>query len=516
MLQRSNYALPTRRISLSIYISILLVVTAVLMLAATISSIEIFLRPALIDQVSAEMKRDVQTRIQVIDTYLAERLNDVKTLSESTPLKSLLSGASRNQDAAVDVLFTAFHRDVADYISLSLLDTQGKVLLAYPASPQKHGEYLIQPEAQETLKTSSKVVISDVFYDPVANNPSVDLYTRVVDTHFESLGIVRASLSLHRLWVPVDSEPQINGAESYAFVLDGHGVRIAYTNPDHSGFTRPHELFKAVAPLSTDFQKRIKEENLYGNDVAQVTSVNDTALANLSPASDPSIFQFDPTTQKQTFQAARYTSTIVPWTYFLLKPFSVVTGLADQQLLTVIIIVTIVLLLAVVVGIQAGRLITVPIMRSVTTLRKNSLVLRTLAGEEQTIATEQSWMVEASQMALESIKYYTNAMQLAGQRLASISADLRQTAGRSDPARLQRAFNEIASTSTYIERAAHHQNAANEKLASAVRVTTQAATQLTNGANSTDEAAAQLEQIVQQLIAVVGERSNSTEELPER
>lgn len=515
MSQTSVYVLQTRRVSLSLYISILLIITAILMLAATISSIEIFLRPALIDQVSAEMKRDVQTRIQVIDTYLSERLNDIKTLSEATPLKNVLNGNHPDQNAALDVFFTAFHRDVADYISLSLLNKQGGVVLAYPTSPQAHGKYLVQPEASGPLETSSKVIISDVFYDPVANNPSVDLYARVVDARFHTLGTVRASLSLHRLWVPVDSEPQANGSGSYAFVLDQHGVRIAYTNPDHSGFTRPAELFKAVGPLSPDFQRRIKDENLYGNNIAEVSTIADTTLTKSHGASQPTIFQFSPVEENQTFQAASYTSTVVPWTYFLLKPFSFVTGLADQQLLTVIIIVSLVLVVAVAVGIQAGRLITVPIMRSVTTLRKNSLVLRSLASEEQTIATEQSWMVEASQMALESIKYYTNAMHVAGQRLAMVSADLRQTAGRSDPARFQRVLNEVAAAAAYIERAAQHQNLANEKLASAIRVTTQAATQLTNGANSTDEAAAQLEQIVQQLMAVVGDRSNPLEELPD-
>src|SRR5207248_10029630 len=152
----------------------------------------------------------------------------------------------------------ALHRDVSDYITLSLLNSQGNTaVLSYPASPGVHGRYLIPPDVLQQIRTSGKVFVSDVFYDSLANNPSVDLYTRVVSTNLQFLGIVRASLSLHRLWQPVDSTPQTEGVDSYAFVLDQHGVRIAYTNPDHSGFSNPNYLYQDVAQLSAKFQKRI-------------------------------------------------------------------------------------------------------------------------------------------------------------------------------------------------------------------------------------------------------------------
>ena len=73
---------PKKRFSLSIYISLLLVAVAIIPLLVTIGGIEVFLRPSLISQISADMERDAQTHVQLIDTYLAERLNDVETLSE--------------------------------------------------------------------------------------------------------------------------------------------------------------------------------------------------------------------------------------------------------------------------------------------------------------------------------------------------------------------------------------------------------------------------------------------------
>ncbi|MBV9259009.1 MAG: cache domain-containing protein, partial [Ktedonobacteraceae bacterium] len=221
-----------RRVSLSVYLSLLLVLTAIIPLLVAISSILIFLRPALISQISADMERDAQTNIQLTDTYLSERLNDIKTLSEAPAVKDTLANAQAHRGPVSDLLFNVLHRDISNYISLSLLNPQGNLVLSYPAAPLAHGKYLIEPEALQQMQQTDEIVFSDVFYDPVANNPSVDLYVRVIDNNFQTLGYVRASLGLHRIWQAVDSEPRTNGSDSYAFVLDQHGVRIAYTNPD--------------------------------------------------------------------------------------------------------------------------------------------------------------------------------------------------------------------------------------------------------------------------------------------
>jgi methyl-accepting chemotaxis protein len=494
-----------RHLSLSVYISLLLVVIAIIPLLVTVGGIEVFLRPSLISQISADMERDAQTHVQVIDTYLAERLNDIETLGESDPIRQLMAGDATSKAAATNLLFTALHRDVADYISLSLLDFRGNVVLSYPTVPTLHGKYLILPTLLQQIRTSEKVFVSDVFYDPLANNPSVDLYTRVVDKNFQPIGVIRASLSLHRLWQPVDNTPQEEGAGSYAFVLDQHGVRIAYTNPDHSGFTHPQYLFKSVAPLTNDFQQRIVDENLYGNVTNAVTTMADSKLAAIQGnAQSPLIFQFNPMGQGQTFEAARYDSTVVPWTYYVVKPLGTVTGIADQQLLAIFVIVTVMILLALIIGVQVSRRITAPIIHSVSSLRKNSLSLKMLADEEQVVATEQSWMVEASQVALQSIRYYTNAASIASQRLADLSVDLMRQSNNFNDFRLNRSLQDITEAAKYVDVAIKHQESANEKLAAALRVTTRAMEQLTNGAKATDDAALQLEQIVHQLTDVVG------------
>jgi hypothetical protein len=511
---RAFHVTATRRISLAAYLSLLLVLTAMIPLLVTVSSIIIFLRPALISQISTDMERDVQAHVQVTDTYLAERLNDIETLSEAAAIKGVLANSQANRGVASDLLFNVQHRDIADYISLSLLDPHGNIVMSYPAAPLKHGKSLIQPEALQQIQQSGGVAISDVFYDPVANIPSVDLYARVINDSFQTLGIVRVSLGLHRIWQIVDDEPQANGADSYSFVLDQHGVRVAYTNPDHSGFTHPPYLFKSVAPLSADFQQRVKDENLYGNSSTTVPTMEDPALATIqSNLQSPLIFQLNPTGQNQIYEVARSTSTIIPWTFYLLKPLNAVTGLADQQLFSVLLIATLMLAATIIIGIRAGRGITLPIMRSVASLRRNSLSLKTLSEEEQVVATQQSWMVEASQVATKSTAYYTNAIHMATQRLSAICTVLTQssqTESNFNAAELRSALQEMAAAVAYIESANGHQEQANQKLTAALRVTTQATEQLTNGARSTDEAASQLEQVVRQLTAVVGTEADET------
>lgn len=136
---------PRRRLSLSVYITLLLVLIAIIPLLVTIGGIGIFLRPSLISQISADMERDAQTHVQVIDTYLAERLNDIETLGESDAIRNLMAGDNNSKIPATNLLFTALHRDIADYISLSLLDFRGNVVLTYPTAPALHGNFAIVP-----------------------------------------------------------------------------------------------------------------------------------------------------------------------------------------------------------------------------------------------------------------------------------------------------------------------------------------------------------------------------------
>ncbi len=495
-----------RRLPLPLYITHLLVAIAVIPLLTTVGSVEIFLQPALVSQGSTAMENDAQRQVQLIDAYLTERLNDVQVLSSSAPVKNFLLDNQVNRSAASDELFSALHRDIANYLTWSLFDTQGNVLLSYPTTPLAHGAYLILPEDMLQMKQSDSVFISDVFYDKTKNSAIVDLYKRVTTNSGSVLGYVRASLGLEFIWARVNNELQLNGPSSYAFILDQYGVRIAYTNPDATGQTNPASLFKAVAQLPASLQQRIRSEDLYGSKQAPLGVVANTTLATLQHEnSPPATLQIVPPGRGQTYEMALYHSSIVPWTYFILKPLNEVTSLADQLILNVFLIVSLALIVAVLVGVFTGRRITLPILRSVAALRGNSQALKTLAKEEHVTASELSWMVEASDTGLQAFRYYTNASSTAAQRIYTVTRSLLQDMQYVEPQRLQKELSEIAEAAVYVERAAKQLRETNEKLLTTVRVTTQSAEQLAKGAKATDESASQLEQIVDELTAVVGE-----------
>ncbi|QBD80943.1 hypothetical protein EPA93_35245 [Ktedonosporobacter rubrisoli] len=507
MSQQVENVVQTRRISLSVYIPLLLAAAAVIPLLAALLSLESFLRPQLVDQVNTSLERDAQTRVQLIDTYLAERLNDTKLLSQADPIKSLLAGDQGSRKIAENLLAITQHRDQADFISLSLLNNQGDLAIAsYPSAPLRHGRYLILPEDVSKLQSSDEALISDVFYDQAARKASVDLYARVVDKGNHILGFVRISLGLQRVWDPVNRELQENGTDSIAFILDNNKIRIAYSNPDHSGATHSPYLFKAIQNMPQDLQQRIKDEDLYGNSSTPVTVAEDQNLATLlQQGLTSNQFQVNPAGENEIYQGAKYKSSVASWTYYILKPTNSITSLVDQQLISFFLIVVLVLILAVFVGIVTGRRIATPILNSVISLRKNSAALKTLADEEHEMATEQGWMVEASQVALDSVKYYTKAADVAAQRILSISTELRQSPQSAEKLRNGNTLNEMMETAAYIERAIKHLETMNEKLSTSLRVTTQVTEQLTRGAKSTDEAATQLNKIVDQLTDVVGE-----------
>jgi hypothetical protein len=264
---------------LSMYIPLLLACAVIFPLLITIISSEILSRPALIAQSSAAMEMDARARIQLIDAYFVERLKDIQTVSQFTPVQKFLLGYPASQNEALDELVSAQHRDAANYVSWSLFDAQGRQVLSYPTSPQPHGRYFVLPEDFAQMQHANKVLISDVFYDATRNQASVDLYARVITNNFHILGFVRASLGLHHIWVIVDNETSESGPGSYAFILDGNGVRVAYTNPDPSGLTHPASLFKAVAPLSASFIQRVRNENLYGYSTTPIMTLADSALA---------------------------------------------------------------------------------------------------------------------------------------------------------------------------------------------------------------------------------------------
>jgi Cache domain len=487
-----------RLLSLSVRVSLLLMLAALLPLLIVVASSELLARPALTSQANTVMENDARSRTQLIDTYFTERSLDAATLSQVPSLQTFMASPPGNQDLATHAIYALVAGSYRDhrYTNWSLFDIQGKIRLYYPAPPQTHGQSIV-PLAYQQAVTSGKSFISAVYYDPKIKKASVDIYNPIINVAQKKLlGFVRASLLIDYIWDIVGNDRGANGNGSYAFILDQNGVRIADTDPSR--------LFSAIAPVSPQTQSLISSEQRFGTQ-QPVPVIADRTLAQVQADNHPAqTFQMTPAQQSEAFQVVRQNSQVVPWTYFVLSPVSTVTAVANQQLFITIGIAAAVLVIAALVGVGVGRRITRPILRSVEYLRGNSEALKILATRQQSAATEQMWVVDSSQVGLQSVQYYTDATRVAAHSMSDYGTDLAYRWHQIDEHTAKKALAEMTRTAQYIENAATYQTTSNQKLSTALKVTTQVNEQLATGATSATEAATQLEQVVNELRAVVG------------
>ncbi len=495
---------PRRRISLTVRVQLLLVLAVVLPLLITAIGSEVILRPTLLSQAEVAMGSDAQQHAQAIDALLVARLEDIGFLGQFLAIREFLSGQETFEQQATNELQVGYHLD-PNYNTWTLFDVHGNVKISYPALPGPRGKYMIPPEIIQQLQGVNKTLISDVYFDDNIHAAFIDIYTSITSSSGHLLGFGRSTLNMNEIWTAVNSET--NAAPgSYAMIIDGHGVRIAYTNTDTTLTTLPQALFKAVAPFSSQFQQRIDDEDLYGNSFSPVKVLPDPTLANVQQHPQTSAtFQLVPALQTQSFQAYQVTCQIVPWTYLVFRPVNTITQAANQQDIYLILLAAVVTLLAALVGLLVGRGITRPILRSVSSLLGSSQELKTLSDHEQVTATEQKWIVESSETGLKSVQYYAKATSVAASKLNEMSTELMQSLEWLDAWQTKQRLNEIIQAGRYIEKASSHQLQSNKNLSTGIRITTQVTEQLVSGAKSAAEAAAQLEEVIRQLRQVVGE-----------
>ena len=492
-----------RGLSLSLRVSLLLMFAAIVPLLITVTSIELLSRPALVTQANIAMESDVHSRVQLIDTYLNERLLDVGTLTQVPSLVAFMATPPQlaTRDLTVHAgyaLVAGMYRD-KHYTTWALFDPQGHLRLYYPTTtpPAPRGHYLVPPGDVQAVQ-SGKTYISPVYYNPKTQKAYLDIFAPIVTATSRPiyLGFIRATLNIDYIWNVVSNDQGANGDGSYAFILDQNGVRIADNGPSRR--------FTAVAPLVPQVQQTITSEARYGT-TGNVPVLADSMLASMVQSKNPpATFQMTPGGQSGLFQVAQRGLTMVLWTYFVLSPVSTVTAVANQQLFNTLIIAFVVLVLAAFTGLIAGQFITRPILRSVGRLRNNSEALNRLATKQQSAATEQRWVVDSSQVGLQSVQYYTNATSFAARRLSDMSQGLMQNWGYQNVESMQQVLGQMISAALYIEKAAHYQTTSNQKLAIAIKVTTQVNEQLADGAISASDAASQLERVVRELRQVVG------------
>lgn len=498
-LQRS-WPFSKKKISLTTQFSVLLVLAAMLPLLITLLGSYFILRPTLLSQAGVEMENDAHSNARALNSYLYQRSQDVSFLAQSSVIQQYLAGSKDLEHQALNQLVGGRQLD-SNYTTWTLFDASGNLLLTYPTSPKQHGKYLVPPSALQQLQSGNKLFFSDVYFDSVTSVPFIDIYTSINGPGTKLIGIGRATLNLTQMWNTVNNETNAN-AGGYAMIVDGHGVRIAYTITN----TLSPALFKAIAPLSATFMQQIQDENLYGNTQSTVSVLADPSLANtMKNPQGPTTFTETPSLQNQSFQVARSTMQVVPWTYLVLRPVNEITGAANQQELLLFILSVVVTILAALIGLLMSRGATRPILKAVASLTGNSRELKSLADVEQTMSTEQQWIIEGAQTGLTSAQYYSEATGVAAQKLDKLGNMLLGNWGKMNPQQARKYLEDMIISAKYIEKATTFQKKSFQDLASGIRVSTQVTKQLSTNSTKALESATLMEEVVEELRDVVGQ-----------
>ena len=114
-------------------------------------------------------------------------------------------------------------------------------------------------------------------------------------------------------------------------------------------------------------------------------------------------------------------------------------------------------------------------------------------------------MVDSIQVGLQSVQYYTDATRIAAHKLGEVGTELENHWHRQNIDTIKQGLQQVISASGYIEKATHYQSDSSQKLATAIKVTTQVNEQLADSAISATESASQLEQVVNDLRNVIGQ-----------
>ncbi|GER92060.1 hypothetical protein KDW_62220 [Dictyobacter vulcani] len=507
MAQRNKQAHKRTWFSLPQRISFGYVLAAVIPLLLVIAFIWTQTRPTLITQANGSMTNDAQTRVQLIDTYFRERKLDALALTQVPSVQTFLAVTPaddpfyRNDLLHATYALQAGLARNADYEYWSLFRANGDLIQSYPAGVPKHGNSYFTPDQLQMVK-AGKTFVSPVFYSSDKKEATVDIYAPIdaqtlTKTRGKFLGFMRATLRLNYVWNEiVKKDANVHGPGSYAFIVDDNGIRVADTDA--------RRLFTSIKPLQDGVQQTILDQQRYG-DKSQINGPYDTDLSkHLNNTQQTDDFIARPDGGQEDFQVVRHATSEVPWQYLVLSPVNSVTDIANQQTLDILGLAFLAALLVAIAGYFAGKGITGPVMRAVDRLRGNSQSLNTLAQSQQDAAGEQIWVVDSSQVGLQSVQYYTDAAKAASEKLANTSQGLKQQWGHVSQRQAEQALDEIISSSKYLTNALEYQYSSNQKLATALKVATQVTEQLHVGATSATEAAEQLEQVVQELRSVVG------------
>jgi hypothetical protein len=506
--------------SLPVRLSLLALFAALLPVAAVVGINTYLARGALIDQGRQAISTDANAKTALIDAYLSERLADGLTIASVPTVAPFIVCATAGAQAPaalkcndpvqgiefyrgsmVRTLGAAAIRD-KNYGAVSLFSAQRQFLMSSDTSLTSATVVPPSPADIAPVIQKNQQVITPVYYSPQDQHAFVYIYTPVTlenpATQAKTVvGFTRGTLRLDYLWGIVGKEDGANGADSYAFITDNDGIRIASSKQD--------ELFTAVKPLSQTTQAEITADKRFGSDTPvqqlDLPAVADALDASQTEQSFQSIASPD---SKTEFQFVRIKLATVPWSYFVLSPISTVTQVATDQVKNSLIIAGVIAVLAILIGLIIGSRLSRPVQASVEDLEGAALQLHSLAARQEQSAGEQHWVVDACSTGLESVRYLSDATHQAARRIIDASNWFSDYWNRLTEEQARRTVQHLQELAHYIDEAARRQQLSSERLGKAITVTRQVSDQLVAGAGAANQSAEQLEQVVHDLHRVVG------------
>lgn len=521
-----------RRVSLSFRLTLLVLLAALLPVAAVVG-INVYLsRGTLLDQGQRSLSTDAKAKVSLIDTYMQERAADGQTLAsvptgqlyifclgalqsvQSLPyaqaqaLRAICSdeNVASFSDSSLRALKAGMVRDNR-YTQWTLFSATGKPIQSSVGAVDK-----VQPVPDEDLKIvgQNKQAFSGVRFDKASNAAYLNIYTPIVTPDLviqklggqpQVLGMLQATIKLDYIWSIVDGEKGANGTGSTAFITDENGVRIADVNPANR--------FSAVKQLDPATQQLIANEQRFGTNVGPLVQDLPDIATSLGRDAQEDAFQGVAFSGDATkYQVDRIHMRNVPWSYFVLSPVSTVTAVADAQVRTALISAGIIAVLAILIGLLFARPTASSVRSAVVEVEGAAVSMRALAARQQSSAGEQHWVVDACKTGLESVRYLSDAMHQAAQRIVDASNWFGEYWDRLTEEQARRTVAHLNELAQYIDEAARRQQASSDRLGKAITVTMQVSDQLVAGASAASRASEQLGTVVGDLQNVVGGKHN--------
>ena len=507
------------RMSLPVRLSLLALFAALLPVAAVVGINTYLARGALIDQGRQAISTDANAKTALVDAYLSERLADGLTIAQvPTVAPFIVCATAADQapaslgcdkpaqlalyrDSMVRTVGAAAIRD-KNYGAVSIFSANRQFLTS--SDTKLTSATVVPPSATDVDQVirQDKQNISPVYYSQQDQHAYVYIYTPVTlenpATQAKTVvGFTRGTLRLDYLWGIVGKEDGANGADSYAFITDNDGIRIASS--------KQNELFTAVKPLSAATQTEISTDKRFGSDTP-IQQLDLPAVADaLDAGQTEQSFQSVASPESKTeYQFVRIKLATVPWSYFVLSPISTVTQVATDQVKNSLIIAGVIAVLAILIGLIIGSRLSRPVQASVEDLEGAALQLHSLAARQEQSAGEQHWVVDACSTGLESVRYLSDAMHQAARRIIDASNWFGDYWNRLTEEQARRTVQHLQELAHYIDEAARRQQLSSERLGKAITVTRQVSDQLVAGAGAANQSAEQLEQVVHDLHRVVG------------